>query len=137
MKLAVGFLLDLTVAAVCAAVALAQARPEQARERAGVVKYEMVTEGVHATEIFGTDALRDVRVEVRDFIVGPGKSAPAIPVIGLGVTELKAGEMETTIDGQTVRRRPGDFWVVRPGQKYSIRSLGGMVVLHVIVFIRK
>ena len=47
------------------------------------------------------------------------------------------GEVDNTIDGQTMRRKPGDFWVVRPGQKYSIKNLGGMVVLHATIFTRK
>lgn len=136
-RFALAFLLTLSVAVGSAAPALAQPRPDQPVEPASTVKYQSVAEGVHEAQIFGTDELRGVRVEVKDFIFGPGKSAPDIPVHGFGITELKAGEVETTIDGQTVRRRPGDFWVVRPGQKYSIKNLGGMVVLHAIIFTRK
>jgi len=136
-RFSVAFLLNIAVAVAGAPPALAQATPGPSRQITGSVTYQSVAEGVHEAQIFGTDTLRDVRVEVKDFIFGPGKSAPDIPMAGFGVTELKSGEIETTIDGQTMRRRPGDFWLVRPGQKYSIKSLGEMAVLHVIVFTRK
>jgi quercetin dioxygenase-like cupin family protein len=131
------FLLTLAVALGCAAPAGAQTKAEPPRDPAGTVTYESVAEGVHAAQIFGTDALRGVRVEVKDFILGPGRSAPETSVQGFGVTELKSGEVETTIDGQTKRRRPGDFWVVGPGQRYAIRNLAGMVVLHAVIFTRR
>jgi quercetin dioxygenase-like cupin family protein len=117
-----------------AAPILAQTRPEGA---AGTVRYEIVAEGVHEAKLVATDALPDVRVEVSDEILGPGKSVPSKPFDGFRITELKAGEVETTIDGQTLKRRPGEFWVVRPGQSYAVRNLGGLVVLHVITLVRK
>lgn len=129
--------LSLVVTLGWAAPALAQAKPDQPPEAAGAVKYEPVAPGVHAAHIFATESFRDMRIEVKDFVLGPGKSAPEHPSRGFEVTELKSGEVETTINGQTVRRRPGDFWVVRPGQKYAIKNLGGMVVLHAIIFTRK
>ena len=136
-RFSVAFLLNITVAVACAPPALAQATPGPSRQTTGSVTYRSVAEGVHEAQIFGTDTLRDVRVEVKDLILGPGKSAPDVPLAGFGVTELKSGEVEMTIDGQTTRRRPGDFWLVRPGQKYAIKSLGAMAVLHVVIFTRK
>ena len=136
-RFSLGLLLNIAVAVGCTMPALAQATPTPLRQTIGAVKYQSVAEGVHEAQIFGADALSDVRVEVKDFIFGPGKSAPDIPVPGFVVTELKSGEVETTIGGQTMRRRPGDFWLVRPGLKYSIKNLGGMAVLHVIIFTRK
>ncbi len=117
-----------------AAPILAQARPEGA---ASAVRYETLAEGVHEAKLAATDALTDVRVEVNDVLLGPGKSAPAKAFAGFQITELKTGEVQTTIDGQTVKRRPGEFWVVRPGQTYAVRNLGGLVVLHVITLVRK
>ena len=98
------------------------------------VQYETVAPGVQAAQLLRTDALRGVIVEIKDIIVGPGKSAADLPVGGYVVTELTSGEAETTIDDRTAKRRPGEFWVVRPGQKYGVKSLGAMVVLHVTVF---
>jgi len=98
------------------------------------VKFEQVAEGVQASQLFRTEALRDVIVEVKDIIVGPGKAGPQMPTQGFAVTELKSGTIETTIDGQTTRRKPGDFWIVRPGQRYGIKSVEAMAVLHVVIF---
>ena len=124
----------LAVALGWAASVLAQAPPGAPT---GAVRYEQVVEGVHAAKLFGTDALADVRVEVDDVILGPGKSAPALTFSGFRIVELKSGEVETTIHGQRAQRRPGAFWVVGPGQSYAIRNLGGMVVLHVVTLVRK
>ena len=44
---------------------------------------------------------------------------------------------ETTIDGHVLLRRPGDYWVVLPGQAYAVRSLEGLVVLRAHVFSRR
>jgi hypothetical protein len=116
-----------------AALAQAPAPPEPPRE----VKYEAIGAGVHAAELFATDRHPDVVVQVRDLLLGPGKAAPDLAVRGVEITEVKSGEVETTIDSVAVRRRPGDFWLVHPGQRYAIRSLAGMAVLHTVVFLRK
>jgi quercetin dioxygenase-like cupin family protein len=124
-------------AAGCARSATAKPTvPQQVQPPASgsSVKYEEIAQGVQSAELFTTDALRDVIVAVKDVIVGPGKFAPEMPSQGFAVTELKSGEFETTIDGQTSRRRPGEFWIVRPGQKYAIKNSGGMAVLHTVVF---
>lgn len=115
----------------CAGTTAQQTQPSNP---ADAVKYEAIAEGVQAAALFRTDALRDVIVDVRDVIVGPGRSAPNLPSTAFVVTELKSGEIETAIDGQATRRRPGAFWLVSPGQKYGIRSLGGMAVLHTVTF---
>lgn len=121
----------------CVGTALAQTKPDPLHERTDSVKYESVAPGIQSALVFRTDELRDVTMEVKDLILGPGKSTPDVPVHGFGVTELKSGEVETTIDGQTVRRRPGDFWLLQPGQKYGLNNLGGVVVLHVVILTRK
>lgn len=130
------FIVGVWVAIASAAPAFDQTTPAESRQGTPVQTYESIATGVQQTQIFRTDALRDVIVEVKDVIFGPGKTAPTIPVQGFEVTELKSGEVETTIDGQTTKRRPGDFWIVHPGQKYSITSGPGPAVLHVMVFTR-
>jgi quercetin dioxygenase-like cupin family protein len=114
---------------------LAQAKLERSPDAAGSVRYEALAEGVYEAKLIASDALAPVRVELVDVILGPGKSAPDKAFDGFRVVELKSGEVETTINGQAARRRPGDFWVVGPGQTYTIKNLGGMVVLHVITFV--
>src|SRR5262245_20661978 len=121
-KSSFALLLNLAVALAGSTQVLGQERPSQPREPAGAFKYEAVAEGVYEAQVFRTDALRDVRIDIKDLILGPGKSAADIPVQGFALTELRSGEVESTIDSQTMRRRPGDFWVVRPGQKYSIKN---------------
>src|SRR5262245_19338382 len=113
---------------------LAQASPEGA---AGAVRYDTLAEGVHEAKLAATDALSDVKVELDDVLLGPGKSAPSKAFDGFQIVELRTGEVETTIDAQIAKRRPGEFWVVRPGQSYAVRNLGGFVVLHVITVVRK
>lgn len=113
------------------------ASPSQSNPAGGTVTYESVATGLLRSRTFATEALPGVGVEIQNFILGPGKSAREIPVQGVEVLELKSGEVETTIDGQTLRRRPGSYWVVRPGQKYSLKSLGGMAVLHAFIFAPK
>src|SRR5229473_671213 len=116
------FIVGVSVAIASAGLAVdRQTTPAESRQPT-VVKYEPLAPGVQEAQIFRTDAFRDVIVEVKDIMLGPGKSAPEVPVRGFEVTELKSGEIETTIDGQTMKRHPGDFWLVRPGQKYSITS---------------
>jgi quercetin dioxygenase-like cupin family protein len=108
----------------------------QSPQPAGTITYEPLAPGVQAAQLFRTNALRDAVLEVKDVIFGPGKSAPARSVQGFEVTELKSGEVETTIDAQTTKRRPGDFWLVRPGQTYSVANGPGPAVLHVVLFTR-
>ena len=128
----------LSTGLVAASVTAVVAQPTQAQPGStSEVTYQAVAEGVQEARIFGTDVLRDVRIEVKDFIFGPGKSAPKLSTDGFVITELKSGELETVIDGQSTRRRPGEFWLVQPGQSYAIRNMGGMAVLHAIVMTRK
>ncbi len=120
----------------CAPAVLAQAKPGQAQEPGRVV-YESLAPGIVGAHVFTSDALKDVTVEVSDVILGPGKSAPDFLVRGIAIMELKSGEVETSIDGQTVRRRPGAYWVVRAGQRYAIKHLGGQVVIQAFNMTRR
>jgi len=120
----------------CATAVLAQAKPgrPQAPER---VVYESLAPGIVGAHVFTSDVLKDVTVEVSDVILGPGKSALDFLVRGVVMMELKSGEVETTIDGQAARRRPGAYWVVRSGQRYAIKNLGGQVVIQAFSITRR
>lgn len=120
----------------CVPAVLAQAKPGQAHVPGRVV-YESLAPGVVGAKVFTSDALKNVTVEVSDVILGPGKSAPDLLVRGVVIMELKSGEVETSIDGQTVRRRPGAYWVVRAGQRYAIKNLGGQVVIQTFMMTRR
>jgi hypothetical protein len=116
---------------------LAQKKQGEPREPMEGVKYESIAPGLVAARIFMTDAQRDVIIEVKDFILGPGKSAPDLLKQGIGIMELKSGEVETTIDGQTSRRRPSDYWVVGAAQRCSVKNSGGQAVIHAFILTRK
>jgi len=120
----------LTLASGLAARTPAQPRPDEGRPS---VTYEAVAPGLLGARKLSADLL-PATLEVQDLIVGPGKSAPALPVRGPTVVELRSGLVETTIDGQVLLRRPGEHWVVLPGQAYGLRSLGAMAALRVLVF---
>ena len=108
----------------------AQQRPVEPRPPAA---YATVAPGLLGARKFVTDVIPAATLEVQDLILGSGKSARAA-VPGPTVVELRSGLAETTIDGQVLLRRPGDYWAVLPGQTYALRSLEGLVVLRAYVF---
>jgi hypothetical protein len=112
----------------------AQQRPVEPR---APVAYVTVAPGLLGARKFATDAVPGATLEVQDLILGSGKSAPAVTVPGATIVELRSGLAETTIDGHVLLRRPGDYWVVLPGQAYAVRSLEGLVVLRAHVFSRR
>lgn len=111
--------------------AVGQMRPEAARPP---VVYEAVVPGLLGASKLTTETLPGVALEVRDLVLGPGKVVSAVPVPGATIVELRSGLVETTIDGQATLRRPGEYWIVRPGQAYGIRSLQGVATLRTLVF---
>jgi len=131
------FLLSMAVA-LHPSPARAQAKVEApAATGQADVRYEAVSEGTHLARVFATAAQRDVRIEVQDLILGAGKGQTNVPLSGFHVTELESGEIETSIDGHVERRKPGNFWIVHPGQTYQVRNLAGMAVLHTVVITKK
>jgi hypothetical protein len=117
-----------------ASAALAQPDPTESRPPA---KYEAVVPGLLGARKLVTDALDPATLQAVDLLLGPGQSATAVPVPGPTIVELRSGLVETTIDGQIIVRRPGDYWVVLPGQAYGLRSLGSLATLRALVFGRK
>ncbi len=83
------------------------------------------------------------KVKIYDWVIGPRREVPAFPLEGFATIQLTSGELETTIGGAKVERRPGDFWVVPQGTKFGIRvkaeaTYGDNVAsLHGVVLIRK
>jgi len=104
---------------------------------AQIANYETLAPGILEQRTFSAQALPGVQAEVRNFLVGPGQSAENIPVEAVEITQLTAGEAEVTVGSQTSRRGPGDYWIVEPGQKYSLKSLGSMLALHVFILSKK
>jgi len=63
-----------------------------------------------------------------------GRSAIAqhIPLQGFYVAHLLSGGISTTIDGQTTKRLPGDYWTVKAGTTMQVRVLGEYAMLETI-----
>jgi hypothetical protein len=56
-----------------------------------------------------------------------------LPLRGFYVAHLQAGDVATTIDGQTTEREPGAFWTVKSGATMQVKVLGEFAVLETIV----
>jgi hypothetical protein len=52
---------------------------------------------------------------------------------GFYVARLVSGNISTTIDGQTSKRLPGDYWAVKAGATMQVKVLGAVAVLETIV----
>lgn len=102
-----------------------------------VRQYTQVAEGVltSSTPLFVTDSIPRYHVEVRDFIIGPNKSAPRVPIEGFAVFELRAGMIETTTGGKAVRRETGDIWLVPARTPLAVRNLGEVAILRATVLV--
>src|SRR5262249_11448758 len=84
---------------------------------------EGVTQGVHVSVQSWKIAGHRDRDEV----------AQEIPLRGFYVAQLLSGDISTTIDGQTTRRAPGDYWTVKTGATMQVKVLGEFAVLETTV----
>jgi quercetin dioxygenase-like cupin family protein len=56
-----------------------------------------------------------------------------IPLQGFYLAHLLSGEILATIDGETTRRSPGDYWAVKPGAIMQVRTIGDFAMLETSV----
>ncbi len=83
------------------------------------------------------------QVKVYDWVIGPRQEVANFPLEGFATIEVKAGDLETTMDGVTVQRRAGEYWVVPEGTKLGIKIKSetgrgdNVVSLYGVVLIRK
>ena len=83
------------------------------------------------------------QVKIYDWLMGPRQEFQDFPLEGLATIEVKAGEVEVTVDGVTSVRQEGEFFVVPAQGKLSLRIRpergrgDNMVSLHGVVVIRK
>ena len=83
------------------------------------------------------------QVKVYDWLMGPRQEFQDFPLEGLATIEIKAGEVEVTVNGVTNVRREGEHFVVPANAKLAMRILpergrgDNMVNLHGVVVIRK
>jgi len=83
------------------------------------------------------------QVKIYDWVMGPRQEFPEFPLEGLATIEVKAGEVETTINGLTAVYHEGQYFVVPAGARLTmkIRPETGrgdnIVSLHAVVVIRR
>lgn len=83
------------------------------------------------------------QVKIYKWVIGPRREVPNFPLEGFATIEVKAGELETTMNGVTVDRRAGEYWVVPEGTKLAIKVKSetgrgdNVVSLHGVVLVRK
>ena len=56
-----------------------------------------------------------------------------IALRGFYLAHLLSGDIATTMDGQTVKRAPGDYWIVKSGATMQVKVLGEYAMLETIV----
>jgi hypothetical protein len=114
-----------------------QAAAQQPPPRAPGQQYTQLAPGVltSSTPVFTTDSVPRYRVEVRDFVVGPNKTVPRLPTEGYTLLELRAGTIETTAAGKTVRRETGSIWLAPPKSQLAIRNVGEVAIIRATVLI--
>lgn len=61
------------------------------------------------------------RVKVYEWVIGPRQEIANFPLEGFATIEVKAGEVQTTINGVTLDRTPGEYWTVAEGQKLRLK----------------
>jgi hypothetical protein len=83
------------------------------------------------------------QVKVYDWVIGPRQEITNFPVEGFATIEVKAGEVETILDGVATTRREGEHWIVpeRTNLVIRVKSDTGrgdnVVSLHGVIVIRK
>jgi hypothetical protein len=122
-------------AALLSAMALlggtfAEADQGSAKEPAG--GYETLVKGVAASRALPVQfETAPVKVEFRNLVLGPGESEP-IPAPTVIWMELRLGTVVTTINKESLERRPGDFWTVDKGASLTIKNPSEVAVIRAI-----
>lgn len=62
------------------------------------------------------------RVEVRDFLVGPGQSTAEVRLPAAAVLEVRAGTGTISIEGEQADLKPGVTFSVAEGQRFQIAN---------------
>jgi hypothetical protein len=79
-------------------------------------------------------ATQPVHISVQSWeIRGPKGVTHEIPLRSFYVAHLLGGAISTTIDGQTTKRTPGDYWTAKPSATMQVKVLGEVAVLETIV----
>jgi hypothetical protein len=104
--------------------------------------YRALAPRVRATLRFATDlalvpGAPPMRVRVYSWHVAPQQDVASFPLEGAATVEVRAGEVEATVDGKTAAHREGDHFVVPEGSRLRIKTGNDSVSLHGVVVIRR
>jgi hypothetical protein len=118
--------------------AVAQQRPGSSAPPAD--SYRALAPRVKTTLRFTTDLPLapggpTLHVKVYTWHIAPQQDIRDFPLEGAATMEVRAGEVETTIDGQTVLRREGDHWAVPEGGRLRLKTGNDTVSLQGVVVV--
>jgi hypothetical protein len=83
------------------------------------------------------------QVKIYEWVIGPRREVPNFLLEGFATIEVKAGELQTAMDGVTIDRRAGDYWFVPERTKLAIKVKSetgrgdNLVILHGVVLVKK
>ena len=80
-------------------------------------------------------AAANVSVDIRNWTIAGGTEVEELPlpVAGMTIVQLRAGEITTIIDGKRQERNEGEFWTVPAGVKMSLETEDDSAILQTIV----
>jgi quercetin dioxygenase-like cupin family protein len=117
-------LIAFAIAVACAAPLAAQQRPES--DASPVLGRERIRAEIPITT---REGVRTLQVTQRNWSLAGGQAG--IPDTGFLVVQLHSGEVVTTIEGNRQKRKPGEWWSVPEGAKWSVQVTSEMAVLQV------
>lgn len=87
------------------------------------------------TTIRTADGDRNVRVDVRNWIIGSGMRIDELPLPfrGLMVVQLRGGELTTVIDDERQERLEGEIWTVPAGVAMRLETEDDSAIVQTVV----
>lgn len=102
-----------------AANAIAQEAPPARDANANAVQARHRFEGA-VTLHTKAAAATSLTVLKQNWAIRGRQSLDSFPVTGIAIVHLHSGLVTTTIDGQEVKRHPGDYWTVPAGSQMKL-----------------
>ncbi len=86
--------------------------------------YGKLASGIATRTLFVASSATGYRVEVRDLLVGPGKSTEAVSLPGAAIFEVRSGSGVMTVGGKQRELRLGSTFALSEGESFSIENKG-------------
>jgi len=128
---------QLAILAIAMPVALwlsgnSSAQQDREQKRDPATDYEIIVPGLLGNRVTSVQFKSlPLRLDQRDLIMGRGE-AKGVPTLVRMLLELRGGSVTTTVNGQSVERRQGDFWEVAQGVQLDFKNTGDVAVIRVI-----